>query len=40
MRPIGPGVEIRPVLPRILWSYGGLEINEKAERRSTAGADP
>lgn len=31
MRPIGPGVEIRPVLPRILWSYGGLEINEKAE---------
>ena len=25
------GVEIRPVLPRILWSYGGLEINEKAE---------
>lgn len=26
-----PGVEIRPVLPRILWSYGGLEINEKAE---------
>lgn len=31
MRPIGPGVEIRSVLPRILWSYGGLEINEKAE---------
>lgn len=26
-----PGAEIRPVLPRILWSYGGLEINEKAE---------
>lgn len=31
MKTIGPSARIIPVRPRLLWSYGGVEINERAE---------
>ena len=31
MKPIGPSARILPVRPRLFWSYGGVEINERAE---------